>query len=243
MATYNGNAGRVAIKPMGSYSASVQYQRLDLVKYGNKVFVCKKDCIGKAPVDGEYWMETITTGSDIGIATEENAGLVKPDGSTIEISDDGTISISEVIQALIPYMNQFKDMYPSIMSGVNTSDDAVLKSVISYYISNMQTSRFQYLPINSSSGPDGSLLLYRANVDEDCVSVFYGIDGNIRIFSRINSVWTVRKIDDVVPVTRGGTGRTAMASTDYTSANFRGESFHSTDTAPTSNGCIAWTYE
>lgn len=43
-------------------------------------------------------------------------------------------------------------------------------------------------------------------------------------------------------VTRGGTGATSFARTDYTTIGYRGMRFATSDTNPSSNGTICWTY-
>lgn len=49
-------------------------------------------------------------------------------------------------------------------------------------------------------------------------------------------------ISGTLGVSNGGTGKTALASTAYSDFEYRGESLNSSDTTPTSNGVIAWTY-
>ncbi|MBQ8279693.1 MAG: hypothetical protein IJZ23_07625 [Roseburia sp.] len=49
------SAGRVLLIPRGAYSASVTYTPLDMVRYNNALWVCKKQCTGVTPVDGEFW--------------------------------------------------------------------------------------------------------------------------------------------------------------------------------------------
>lgn len=44
-------------------------------------------------------------------------------------------------------------------------------------------------------------------------------------------------------ITRGGTGYTSITDTTYTTARYRASSLHNTETTPTTNGVIAWTYE
>ena len=46
-----------------------------------------------------------------------------------------------------------------------------------------------------------------------------------------------------VPVANGGTGQTSITDTTYTTARYRASSLHSTETTPTTNGVICWTYE
>lgn len=47
----------------------------------------------------------------------------------------------------------------------------------------------------------------------------------------------------IFPVTRGGTGYSSIADATYTTARYRASSLHSTETNPTTNGTICWTYE
>lgn len=49
------SAGRILLMPKGNYSASVTYVMLDMVRYNNALWVCKKQCIGIPPAEGEYW--------------------------------------------------------------------------------------------------------------------------------------------------------------------------------------------
>ena len=44
-------------------------------------------------------------------------------------------------------------------------------------------------------------------------------------------------------VARGGTGQTSLADTTYTTARYRGSALYATETTPTVNGVINWTYE
>ena len=45
-----------------------------------------------------------------------------------------------------------------------------------------------------------------------------------------------------LPISRGGTGRTSVGGTDYTTVRFRGSGLRNADTNPTDNGTINWTY-
>ena len=58
---------------------------------------------------------------------------------------------------------------------------------------------------------------------------------------------TIKTLDEkylpIVPIEKGGTGQTSIADTTYTTARYRASSLHSTETTPTTNGVIAWTYE
>ena len=84
-------AGRVAIVPKGEWSADAAYKRLDAVTYNNTLYFAKKEVpAGTATSNTEYWSKSIAGGVG-SIATTENAGIVKPDGRTITIDEDGTI--------------------------------------------------------------------------------------------------------------------------------------------------------
>lgn len=87
-------AGRVAIVPKGDFVFGTQYTRLDMVKYQDGVYVAKKDNTSVYPTigdDDDNWMYMVGE-VEVGIATIKEAGKVKPDGKTITVTDDGTIT-------------------------------------------------------------------------------------------------------------------------------------------------------
>ena len=49
--------------------------------------------------------------------------------------------------------------------------------------------------------------------------------------------------DTIVSVSNGGTGYNTITDTTYTTARYRASSLNSSETTPTTNGVIAWTYE
>ena len=84
-------AGRVAIVPKGDWSADATYKRLDAVTYNNTLYFAKKDVpAGTETSNTEYWSRSIVGGAGA-IATTDDAGIVKPDGTTITVDADGTI--------------------------------------------------------------------------------------------------------------------------------------------------------
>lgn len=85
-------AGRVAIVPKGEFAEGLQYTRLDLVTYQDNAYIAKKDNADVLPTDTDCWMHVMDF-SGVGIATTEKAGTVKPDGITVKIAEDGTISV------------------------------------------------------------------------------------------------------------------------------------------------------
>lgn len=85
------DAGRVKIIPKGEWDPNVQYEVDDIVTYHHYAYIARKDNIGVHPIDdetSEYWEQF---GSAAQIATLLTTGLVKPDGITITIDEDGTI--------------------------------------------------------------------------------------------------------------------------------------------------------
>lgn len=58
-------AGRILIIPKGKYSGETQYEKLDMVSYDGKGWVCKKTCIGIEPTEGEYWSVIIDVSEEL----------------------------------------------------------------------------------------------------------------------------------------------------------------------------------
>ena len=65
-------------------------------------------------------------------------------------------------------------------------------------------------------------------------------DSNGNTVSLLNS--TINS-DTIVSVSNGGTGYNTITDTTYTTARYRASSLNSSETTPTENGVIAWTYE
>ena len=49
-------AGKVSVRPMGDYDATESYTRLDLVRYDQGCYICRKTCTGVIPTDEVHWM-------------------------------------------------------------------------------------------------------------------------------------------------------------------------------------------
>lgn len=60
------DAGRILIMPKGTYDETTSYERLDLVKHNDIVWLAKKDVIGIEPSleNEEYWFELVDTNAD-----------------------------------------------------------------------------------------------------------------------------------------------------------------------------------
>lgn len=91
--------GKMGLVPRGIYDSTVSYDFLDFVYYDRATYVAKKLTVGNTPVENnEYW-QILAKGIGEGdyvtstdYATTEKTGIVKPDGTTITVSEDGTIS-------------------------------------------------------------------------------------------------------------------------------------------------------
>ena len=60
-----------------------------------------------------------------------------------------------------------------------------------------------------------------------------------------NDSWVLTDVVylDTLSVSKGGTGQTSIADTTYTTARYRASALVATETDPTVNGVINWTYE
>lgn len=95
-------AGRAAIKPRGEYKPDSVYDRLDMVRHDNKVYVAKKPNTGIVPTNEEYWMLSFTNE-----APEHEEILYLPGGGTSVSFEVSEIPIECVIkvQTSIPDAN------------------------------------------------------------------------------------------------------------------------------------------
>ena len=96
--TTENTAGKIAMRPCGDYDSTATYKRLDLVAYDDATWCCKKTSVGNTPSKtSEYWMlmvsapgmEDVVLKTDI--ASADDLGIVKVDGTTITIDNDGTL--------------------------------------------------------------------------------------------------------------------------------------------------------
>ena len=97
-------AGRILMLLKGDWNYTTQYYMLDKVNHNNFSWVCKKDCIDIEPSDEnvEYWQKD---GSVVSMATTEIVGIVKPDGETITIDEDGTLHGASQVPDGVTYID------------------------------------------------------------------------------------------------------------------------------------------
>lgn len=85
------NYGRIAIIPRGNFKGDVQYDVGDVVSYeGSSYLAHSKPPLATLPTDTKYWQ--VSAQGAAAIADTKRPGIVKPDGHTITVEEDGTIA-------------------------------------------------------------------------------------------------------------------------------------------------------
>ena len=122
------DAGRIGFLIKGEYDEHAEYDFLDVVYYGKSSYVAKKKTIGNTPQrNNEYW-QIFAEGAEfvgVDIATNEKAGIVKPDGDTITIEKDGTIHAKSGDGGTVNYpdLNNLPQIEGIDLVGNKTLDD------------------------------------------------------------------------------------------------------------------------
>ena len=101
---------------------------------------------------------------------------------------------------------------------------------------------------NSSLYPDnGKPFIIAASIAEGLLVIetnSAGTTHTVTIKSIEENVQTMdKKYLPIIDVAHGGTGRSTIADTEYTTAKYRASALVTTETDPTDNGVIYWTYE
>lgn len=126
-------AGRVAIVPKGDWSADATYKRLDAVTYNNTLYFAKKDVpAGTVTGNTEYWSRSIVGGGAGGVATADEAGVVKPaDGLTIaedgtlKVNIDGTTLTMDQVNNVIKLADTLKDAINGAFPAANVANNQI----------------------------------------------------------------------------------------------------------------------
>lgn len=88
--------GTIGIRPMGTYDPDTKYDLLNLVEYDGSSYVAHTDPpLGSLPTNTAYWQ---VSAQGTGKATANSVGTVKPDGTTTEVSTDGSMSVKRATQ-------------------------------------------------------------------------------------------------------------------------------------------------
>ena len=98
-----------------------------------------------------------------------------------------------------------------------------------------------YRNLTGNKIPDFGAQIFIPNGDDNTHpnSMFY----RTSLANTWNPWQEVATRSDIISVERGGTGQTSITDTKYTTARYRASSLHSSETNPSVNGVIAWTYE
>jgi len=86
-------AGKVAILPKGDWNASRVYERLDMVRYNNCLYVAKKDNTSIIPTNTDYWMLCVTND-----ATEQKEVRFLPAGATTVVFNVNGIKENSLVK-------------------------------------------------------------------------------------------------------------------------------------------------
>lgn len=88
--------GTIGIRPMGTYNPDTKYDLLNLVEFDGSSYVAHTDPpLGSLPTNTAYWQ---VSAQGTGKATTDSVGTVKPDGTTTEVSVDGSMSVKKATQ-------------------------------------------------------------------------------------------------------------------------------------------------
>lgn len=163
-------------------------------------------------------------------------------GSTENTLLDGTF---EFVDNMYQQQNSTIDFevdkeYTVIFDGVSYNCIAFIVDGLPY-IGNVAVS-------NSSLYPDsGEPFLMAASTAYEMLAIITNSAGTahtVTIKSIEENVQTMdKKYLPIIDVAHGGTGRSTIADTEYTTAKYRASALVSTETDPTANGVICWVYE
>ena len=88
--------GTIGTRPRGSWDPDTKYDLLNLVSYDGSSYVAHTDPPkGSLPTDINYWQ---TSAQGTSKATADSVGTVKPDGTTTEVSTEGSLSVKTAAQ-------------------------------------------------------------------------------------------------------------------------------------------------
>ena len=96
MSTQSIEYGTIAVVPMGEFDFTRQYEVANLVSLDGSSYIAHtKPPVGTEPTNTDYWqVSAIGTNK----ATEETTGVVKPDGTTTEVDENGVMSVKVASQ-------------------------------------------------------------------------------------------------------------------------------------------------
>ena len=160
--------GAVALIPRGDFNSATQYKVNDVVSYNGSSFVVKtQPPIGTLPTNATYFSVMASGASP---ATSQTVGTVKPDNTSTNVANDGTLSVGKnitdalTVNLLNPVLQSrtldgvtiVKNADNSYtISGTNTSENTVtayLALIASIGFENGKTYRVLGCPSNTPAG-------------------------------------------------------------------------------------------
>lgn len=131
-------AGRVAIRPSGAFDIETSYERLDMVKYQNTLFVAKKAASGVVPAEGEFWMDC--GGTDLSDIEKKIRALEAPEFTEAEELEgleskkpNGTLwgRVAKAVSSLIAHLGNKENPHKvtAAQTGALTKDN-ILNSTV-----------------------------------------------------------------------------------------------------------------
>ena len=105
---------KIVPTPKGTYSSSVTYNALDIVRYNQVSWMCKQDNTSNVtPAEGDYWMKLNQdgSGSEVTFTTQSGASATTYGCQIITINDtpyiiDGTVYMEQT-QSVVVGTNTF----------------------------------------------------------------------------------------------------------------------------------------
>lgn len=198
-------------------------------------------------------------GDDFVPTTRTVNGHNLADNVTLDAEDVGAATVSQINSAVSNYLP---------LSGGTMSGTAQVRRVAyagQWYqgrdralIRTTSAIQNQYVPIISVKSGEGSWeigtyqddRLYFTYITDEAYesndnSTNQGNEGGSRnVYLDVNGNFSGKAagLTNTLPVANGGTGKTSVGGTDYTTVRYRGSGLRTADTNPTDNGTINWTY-
>lgn len=192
-------------------------------------------------------------------ASREINGHPLTDDVDLDAADVGAATVSQINSAVSNYLP---------LSGGTMSGTAQVRRVAyagQWYqgrdralIRTTSAIQNQYVPIISVKSGEGSWeigtyqddRLYFTYITDEAYesndnTTNQGNEGGSRnVYLDVNGNFSGKAagLTNTLPVANGGTGKTSVGGTDYTTVRFRGSGLRNADTNPTDNGTINWTY-
>ena len=203
------DAGRILIMPKGTYDSVIPYEKLDLVKHNDSVWLAKKDSIGIEPTEanGEYWFQMVS-GADASSLGGKSAEEWQAEFDAI-LNGDAIVGNAYKLNGYQPedFVKSKTEVFASgetILDWINNSNGEATKfAVASTYPSDA--------PVQS----EGFVTVLKDNSKNRKMAMFFQYNGaKIWYRSSWDGAWSTDWISatDFVPITGGTMGGALVAN-------------------------------